>query len=202
MNATNVDFADNSTLKFTVAGKDDGSYGKIKADEINVSTTGTKLDLTLNSSVLDKDEEKDFTVLDGSVTGDFATLSENSRYEFAKVGNGVYKITGKATATDVVAEAGGSANNAGTAAAWDSMSLSNPSGSTQGMISNTLAELSNKTNTAAGQQAYVAALTAVAPEVAPMVQQNQTETANQVFGAVGTRLSGGSVSTGGEGVFW
>lgn len=43
-------------------------------------------------------------------------------------------------------------------------------------------------------------MTAVAPEVAPMVQQTQSETANQVFGAVGTRLTGGTVSTGGEGM--
>ena len=49
-------------------------------------------------------------------------------------------------------------------------------------------------------KAYVDALTAVAPEVAPMVQKTQSETANQVFGAVSTRLTGGSVSTGGEGM--
>ena len=43
-------------------------------------------------------------------------------------------------------------------------------------------------------------MTAVAPEVAPMVQKTQTETANQVFGAVSTRLTGGSVSTGAQGM--
>ncbi len=200
VNATDVDFKENSTLKFTVAGKEDGSYGKIKADTINVSNTGTKLDLTLNSSVLAKDEAKDFTILDGSVTGDFAELSENSRYKFEKIGNGVYKITGTATASDTAIEAGGTANNAGTATAWDSVSLDNPSGSVQGQVANVLAELSNRTNTATGKKAYVNALTAVAPEVAPMVQQTQSETANQVFGAVGTRLTGGSVSTGAQGM--
>lgn len=200
VNATEVDFKENSTLKFTVAGKEDGSYGKIKADTINVSNTGTKLDLTLNSSVLAKDEAKDFTILDGSVTGDFAELSENSRYKFEKIGNGVYKITGTATASDTAIEAGGTANNAGTATAWDSVSLDNPSGSVQRQVANVLAELSNKTNTAAGKKAYVNALTAVAPEVAPMVQQTQSETANQVFGAVGTRLTGSSVSTGAQGM--
>ena len=200
VNATDVDFKENSTLKFTIAGKEDGSYGKIKADTINVSNTGTKLDLTLNSSVLAKDEAKDFTILDGSVTGDFAELSENSRYKFEKIGNGVYKITGTATASDTAIESGGTANNAGTATAWDSVSLDNPSGSVQGQVANVLAELSNKTNTATGKKAYVNALTAVAPEVAPMVQQTQSETANQVFGAVGTRLTGGSVSTGAQGM--
>lgn len=200
VNATNVNFKDNSTLKFTVAGKEDGSYGKIKADTINVSTTGTKLDLTLNSSVLGKDETKEFTILDGTVTNDFAELSQNSRYKFEKVGNGVYKITGTATATDTVVEAGGTANNAGTATAWDSVSLDNPSGSVQGRVANVLADLAGKTNTTAGKKAYVDALTAVAPEVAPAIQQTSTETANQVFGAVSTRLTGGSISTGSEGM--
>ena len=197
--ATNVSFKDNSTLKFTVAGKEDGSYGKIQASTIDVSTTGTKLDLTLNSSVLSKGEAKDFTILDGSVSGDFAELSKNSRYEFEKLGNGQYKITGKASAADIATEAGGSANNVGTATAWDGVSLDNPSGSTSGQVANALAELAGKPD-AASQKAYVDALTAVAPEVAPMVQHTQTETANQVFGAVGTRLSGGSISTGGEGM--
>ena len=200
VNATNVDFKDNSTLKFTVAGKEDGSYGKIKADTINVSTIGTKLDLTLNSSVLGKDETKEFTILDGTVTNDFAELSQNSRYKFEKVGNGVYKITGTATATDTVVEAGGTANNAGTATAWDSVSLDNPSGSVQGRVANVLADLAGKTDTTAGKKAYVDALTAVAPEVAPAIQQTSTETANQVFGAVSTRLTGGSISTGSEGM--
>ena len=197
--ATNVSFKDNSTLKFTVAGKEDGSYGKIQASTIDVSTTGTKLDLTLNSSVLSKGEAKDFTILDGKVTGDFAELSKNSRYEFEKLGNGQYKITGKASAADIATEAGGNANNVGTATAWDGVSLDNPSGSTSGQVANALAELAGKPD-AASQKAYVDALTAVAPEVAPMVQHTQTETANQVFGAVGTRLTGGSVSTGGEGM--
>lgn len=197
--ATNVSFKDNSTLKFTVAGKEDGSYGKIQAGTIDISTTGTKLDLTLNSSVLGKDESKEFTILDGSVTGDFAELSKNSRYEFEKLGNGQYKITGKASAADIAVEAGGNANNVGTATAWDGVSLDNPSGSTSGQVANALAELAGKPD-ATSQKAYVDALTAVAPEVAPMVQHTQTENANQVFGAVGTRLSGGSVSTGGEGM--
>lgn len=197
LTATDVTFADNSTLGLKVVAAD--NYGKVTATNINIGND-TTMKVTLDSGVVANGETKSFDFLQGTVTGDFTNkIANNNRYDI-NFDEGAFKITGKATASDVVAEAGGSANNAGTAAAWDSMSLSNPSGSTQGMISNTLAELSNKTNTAAGQQAYVAALTALAPEVAPMVQQNQTETANQVFGAVGTRLSGGSVSTGGEGM--
>lgn len=81
---------------------------------------------------------------------------------------------------------------------WDSVSAS-ISSPVAASVTEKLAQLSNSTD-AAEQKAYVDALTAVAPEVAPMVQKTQTETANQVFGAVGTRLTGGSISTGGEGM--
>ncbi len=50
------------------------------------------------------------------------------------------------------------------------------------------------------QGALVNAVTALAPETAAMVQSNATETANQVFAAVGSRLSGGSIVTGNEGM--
>ena len=198
--ANNVNFKDNSTLKFTVAGKEDGSYGQIKATDITISPNGTKLDLTLNSSVLGDGETKDFTILSGNVDGEFAQLSENSRYDFKNLGNGQYKITGKASAADIVADAGGTSNNAGTASAWDSVALESEPSSTAGTVAVALADLSGKATTPEGKKAYVEALTAIAPEVAPMVQQTQSETANQVFGAVGTRLSGGSISTGGEGM--
>ena len=201
VNATNVAFKDNSTLKFTVAGTEDGSYGKIKANNISVSNKGTVLDLTLNSSVLGDGESKDFTILDAAtISGEFAQFSESSRYDFEKLGNGKYKITGKATAADIVADAGGTSNNAGTASAWDSVELEAEPTTTAGTIAVTLADLSNKATTPEAKKAYVDALTAVAPEAAPMVQQTQSQTSNQVFGAVGTRLSGGSVSTGGEGM--
>ena len=141
--ANNVNFKDNSTLKFTVAGKEDGSYGKIKANNISVSNKGTVLDLTLNSSVLGDGESKDFTILDAAtISGEFAQLSESSRYDFEKLGNGKYKITGKATAADIVADAGGTSNNAGTASAWDSVELEAEPTTTAGTIAVALADLS------------------------------------------------------------
>lgn len=42
------------------------------------------------------------------------------------------------------------------------------------------------------------AATALAPEVAPMVTQSESQTVNQVFGAVSTRLSGGAIAAAGE----
>ena len=197
-----VFFADNSTLAFTVTDKD--TYGKIKANYIKISENGTNLNMTLNSAALAKGETATFKLFNGAdiaeaeVEGKFANLSQNSRYEFKDNGDGTFEVTSVGSATDAVVDAGGSANNAGTAEAWDSVSASTSS-PVAAAVTEKLAQLSNSTN-AAEQKAYVDALTAVAPEVAPMVQQTQSETANQVFGAVSTRLTGGSISTGGEGM--
>jgi outer membrane autotransporter protein len=197
-----VHFKDNSTLAFTVTDKD--TYGKIHANYVNISENGTNLNMTLNGAALAKGETTTLKLFNGEdsdeveIEGKFANLSKNSRYEFVDNGDGTFKVTSVASAADTVADAGGSANNAGTAEAWDSVSASNSS-PVAASVTEKLAQLSNSTD-AAEQKAYVDALTAVAPEVAPMVQKTQTETANQVFGAVGTRLTGGSISTGGEGM--
>ncbi len=197
-----VFFEDNSTLAFTVTDKD--TYGKIKANYIKISENGTNLNMTLNGAALAKGETATFKLFNGAdsaeaeIEGKFANLSQNSRYEFTDNGDGTFEITSIGSATDAVVDAGGSSNNIGTAEAWDSISASDSS-PVAAAVTEKLAELSNSTN-ATEQQAYVDALTAVAPEVAPMVQKTQTETTNQVFGAVSTRLTGGSISTGGEGM--
>lgn len=197
-----VHFKDNSTLAFTVTDKD--TYGKIHANYVNISENGTNLNMTLNGAALAKGETTTLKLFNGEdsdeveIEGKFANLSKNSRYEFVDNGDGTFKVTSVASAADTVADAGGSANNAGTAEAWDSISASTSS-PVAAAVTEKLAQLSNSTD-AAEQKAYVDALTAVAPEVAPMVQKTQTETANQVFGAVSTRLTGGSISTGGEGM--
>lgn len=197
-----VHFKDNSTLAFTVTDKD--TYGKIYANYVNISENGTNLNMTLNGAALAKGETTTLKLFNGEdsdkveIEGKFANLSQNSRYEFKDNGDGTFEVKSVGSATDAVVDAGGSANNAGTAEAWDSVSASTSS-PVAAAVTEKLAQLSNSTN-AAEQKAYVDALTAVAPEVAPMVQQTQSENANQVFGAVGTRLTGGTVSTGGEGM--
>ena len=198
-----VHFKDNSTLKFTVTDKD--TYGKIYANYVNISENGTTLDMSLNSAALSAGDDlltlKLFNDEDTPVEieGKFANLTSNSRYDFADNGDGTYTVTANGTtASDVVEDAGGTTSNASTAEAWDSVSASDSS-PVAAAVAEKLAQLSNSTDSAS-QKAYVDALTAVAPEVAPMVQKTQTETANQVFSAVSTRLTGGSISTGSQGM--
>ena len=198
VNATNVDFKDNSNLALRVAATD--NYGKINADNITIGKD-TTMKVTLDNGVVGNGENTDLKFLNGKVTGSFTNkIAENSRYDIKWNEDGSLNITGTATASDVVTDAGGSANNAKTAEAWDSVTSSTTASAGAKAVASVLGDLSQNATTAAGQKAYVDALTAVAPEVAPMVQKTQTETANQVFGAVSTRLTGGSISTGSEGM--
>lgn len=196
--ATNVDFKDNSTLALRVAGAD--SFGKINADTIKIGND-TTMNITLDNGVVANGENAKFKFLNGTVDGDFTNkIAENSRYDIQWADDGSLSITGEASASDVVAEAGGSANNVKTAEAWDSVTSSTTASAGAKAVASVLSDLSQNATTAAGQKAYVDALTAVAPEVSPMVQKTQTETANQVFGAVSTRLTGGSVSSASQGM--
>lgn len=193
VNATAVDFKDNSKLALRVAAAD--NYGKINADNITIGDK-TTMNVTLDNGVVGNGKTSEFKFLNGTVNGDFTNkIAKNNRYAIEWTEDGSLNITGTATASDVVNEAGGSTNNAKTAEAWDSLTSSSTASAGAKAVASVLNDLSQN-----NEQAYVEALTAVAPEVAPMVQKTQTETANQVFGAVSTRLTGGSVSTGGEGM--
>ena len=198
VNATNVDFKDNSSLALRVAATD--NYGKINADKIGIGNE-TTIKITLDNGVVGSEGETFKFLNSGNIDGEFTNkIAENGRYNIVQNTDGSFNIAQKdTTASDVVAEAGGTTSNAATAEAWESISDSSNVSEQAKNVSDILYTLSQETS-AAGQKAYVDALTAVAPEVAPMVQKTQTETANQVFSAVSTRLTGGSISTGSEGM--
>ena len=182
-------FNSGSTLKLEIA---DSGNGSLTANNIT-GKEGSKLALNVTKKMELNDVLEDVVLFNGNVTNNFTEELSNNRYSVQKNSDGKsYDITYIATASDVVSDAGGTASNASTAEAWDGMTVGS---ATAKDVSAKLKYLSEN-----DQKAYVDALTAVAPEVAPMVQKTQSETANQVFGAVSTRLTGGSVSTGGEGM--
>ena len=198
INATHVDFKDNSSLALRIAATD--NFGKINANTINIGDD-TTMKVTLDSGILNNDQSETFKFLNGNITGDFTKkIADNNRFDIVWNDDGSLSVSGKdTTVSDIVTDAGGTSSNASTAEAWDSIN-SSPDVSEQAKnISDTLYTLSQDSSDS-GKKAYIDALTAVAPETAPMVQHTQTQTANQVFGAVGTRLTGGSVSTGGQGM--
>lgn len=185
-------FNSGSTLKLEIADTD--NHGSLKANKIT-GKDGSKLSLNVTKQMAVGDTLTGITLFEGEVDNKFTTELSNNRYNVSSTDGKSYDVTYTATASDVVTDAGGSVNNAKTAEAWDSVTSSATASVGAKAVASVLSDLSQN-----NEQAYVAALTAVAPEVAPAVQQTSTETANQVFGAVGTRLTGGTVSTGGEGM--
>jgi len=191
----NLDIKDNGTLAFQVSGKNDGEYGKVKADAINISKTGTKLNLTLDNGVLGRDETETFTILDsGNIKGSFAELSTNSRYEFVDNGDGTFDITGKATASDVAKDAG-AGEHASVASAWlDGAEISE--NSQAGKVANILNNLSQ---TNSGE--FVKALKALAPTASPIAHSGSQTQNQQLFNVVSGRMDSGSMGISGGDVF-
>ncbi len=184
-------FNSGSTLKLEIA---DSGNGSLQAASIT-GKEGSKLALNITKKMEIGQTLEDVALLKGNVDNHFTNEISNNRYKVTSEDGKNFDITYENSASDVVADAGGSANNAQTAEAWDTLVQSSTASANAKAVASVLNDLSQN-----NEQAYVTALTAVAPEVAPMVQKTQTETANQVFGAVSTRLTGGSISTGGEGM--
>ena len=184
-------FNSGSTLKLEIA---DSGNGSLQAASIT-GKEGSKLALNITKKMEIGQTLEDVALLKGNVDNHFTNEISNNRYKVTSEDGKNFDITYENSASDVVADAGGSANHAHTAEACDTRVQSSTASANAKAVASVLNDLSQN-----NEQAYVAALTAVAPEVAPMVQKTQTETANQVFGAVSTRLTGGSISTGGEGM--
>ena len=210
LNAKNVELFEDAQVNLKVASLD--NHGAIVASDkitfiggnatdgyVNGANQNINLNVTMENGLVKKGETTDLTLLTATngFDGDFNDVNvSNNRYEFERTEAGKFKVTGTATGEDIAKDAGGSMNNAKTAAAWvDGDSFK--AGTQAAAVASSLNELSQK---AGSEQAYLDALTAVAPEVAPMVQQTQVETANQVFGAVSSRLSGGSVASAANGM--
>lgn len=177
--ADSVEIADNATLAFRVSGEE--NFGKIEANTITISENGTELNLTLDQGVLAKDETKDFQVLNGSISGSFEKLSEDARYEFVDKGNGLFSITGKASATDVVGEKGGSTNDKKVANAWLDGAGFKP-GSRASVISSILNGLFKDT------VALKKAIKALQPDTSPTTQAVSMAINGQIANAIGKRF--------------
>ena len=138
-------------------------------------------------------------IVDGNkVTGEFTlTNKDNGLYKITRDTKDAHKFTvEKKSTAEIAASTGANSNQAG---AITAITTGNTSNTTFNAVADKIGTLLQSSN-AADVKTGVDAVTALAPEVAPMVQHTQTQTANQVFSAVGTRLTGGSVSTGGEGM--
>lgn len=197
---------DNSTLAFNVDNIEEAKGGKVEGSiKTNLTSEGSA---TINPVIGIDAGEGTYTFANGvSAEAGTAEFGENSlklsqnnalyNVSFGEDKNtlNVSKKDSGEVASSVVS-AGGTASDANTINAWvggnaDASSLTGASRAVAEHL-HTLAQTD--------QASMVNAAKALAPETAAMVQSNATETAHQVFSAVGTRLSGGSMSTGGEGM--
>lgn len=197
----NVAFNEGSKLALVFTSKD--KVGQIDAKNISINENNTTLDMSFNNSAV-ANSGVEVQVLNASeeFTGKFAKIAENSEYNIEDKGNGLYAISKKSSAPDEGGDDSGKkddtpavipvADDAGDA--WNNLDTGSVKNETTVAVADRLTYLRNHQTTAAGKQAYEDALTALAPETAPAVQQAATEGTNQIFGAVGTRLSGGAVA--------
>jgi outer membrane autotransporter protein len=148
---------------------------------------------TLNGSINLVLTDEDITkkiVLEGDKTG-FNLDNTLYNVEFDKADT--YTVSGKKNAGQIAESTGANANQAGTIEAIMSNTAATGNANFNAIASD-LNNMLQSGNTAQIQTALEAVAT-LAPGVAPMVEQTQTETVNQVFNAVGTRLSGGAFSS-------
>lgn len=203
----NVAFNEGSKLALVFTSKD--KVGQIDAKNISINENNTTLDMSFNNPAV-ANSGVEVQVLNASeeFTGKFAKISENSEYNIEDKGNGLYAISKKSSAPDEGGDDSGKkddtpavipvADDAGDA--WNNLDTGSVKNETTVAVADRLTYLRNHQTTAAGKQAYEDALTALAPETAPAVQQAATEGTNQIFGAVGTRLSGGAIASAKQGM--
>lgn len=202
----NVTLADNSTLSFNVDNVEEAAGGKVNG---SVKTFLSEDGSAVINPVIGIDAGEGtysfadgVSVKEGSVDRGEEGLKLSNSNTLYNVAFGDTQNTLNVSKKDsgevasAVVNAGGTVSNANTVNAWvgGNSDASSLTGASRAMAEhlNTLAQTD--------QGALVNAVTALAPETAAMVQSNTTETANQVFAAVGNRLSGGSIVTGNEGM--
>lgn len=173
-------FADGSALSVKV--------GTSQADSTTIANTVTVgKDVTLTMSfVPGYVGEYSLVTDDGSVNGEF-TLADNAVFDVTAVEgeNGVYDVALKST-EEIAQNTGADANQAAAIGA-----LMRSLGANE-MFNDIATVVSNgiQSSDQAVQQAALDAVTAMSPEVAPMITQVQSDTATKVFGLIGHRLGG------------
>ena len=186
LNNGNLTMSGDSTLTLRIASESE--YGQIlNAGKIDIKP-GAGLDVSIDKNVVSKGQTKAFQILSGTVEGDWVNLNRRYKFEYdTDKQDGWYNVTQVADAGDIVIMDGGTENNANTANAWlEGNNFAN--GSEAAKVYDELDYLSQY-----GQGSeYVDALTALAPDAAPLVRSLTTENSNQIFNTVQNRLEGGS----------
>lgn len=180
----------NGTLTFADGSSLNVKLGSSQADSTTISNKvnvgeNVGLSMTFNPGYVGE-----YSLLGegGALNGEFV-VTENTVYNITAVEDeaGTYNIELK-SAGEIAQSTGADSNQA---SALNAVMSASSSQETFNQIATAISDGIQSTDPAV-RQAALDAVTAMSPEVAPMVTQVQSDTATQVFGLIGNRL-GGSV---------
>ena len=163
-----------------------GSNLSVKVNKTAIANNVINNGATLNM-VFDTGFEGEYKLVTGSLDKEFEGYNNNALYNIESSKNGTYQIS-KKTAQEISEAVSATQNEANVIAALTAQS---DTGNAKANI------IANSVNDAlqSGNEAEIAAAkeaaSALAPDVAPVVSQTETTVANQIYSAIGTRLSGG-----------
>ena len=163
-----------------------GSNLSVKVNKTAIANNVVNNGATLNM-VFDTGFEGEYKLVTGSLDKEFEGYNNNALYNIESSKNGTYQIS-KKTAQEISEAVSATQNEANVIAALTAQS---DTGNAKANI------IANSVNDAlqSGNEAEIAAAkeaaSALAPDVAPVVPQTETMVANQIYSAIGTRLSGG-----------
>ena len=163
-----------------------GSNLSVKVNKTAIANNVVNNGATLNM-VFDTGFEGEYKLVIGSLDKEFDGYNNNALYNIASSKNGTYQIS-KKTAQEISEAVSATQNEANVIAALTAQSdTGNAKANIIANSVNDALQSGNKAEIAAAKEAA----SALAPDVAPVVSQTETTVANQIYSAIGTRLSGG-----------
>ena len=163
-----------------------GSNLSVKVNKTAIANNVVNNGATLNM-VFDTGFEGEYKLVTGSLDKEFDGYNNNALYNIESSKNGTYQIN-KKTAQEISEAVSATQNEANVIAALTAQS--DTGNAKANIIANSINDAlqsGNKAEIAAAKEAA----SALAPDVAPVVSQTETTVANQIYSAIGTRLSGG-----------
>ena len=163
-----------------------GSNLSVKVNKTAIANNVVNNGATLNM-VFDTGFEGEYQLVTGSLDKEFDGYNNNALYNIASSKNGTYQIS-KKTAQEISEAVSATQNEANVIAALTAQSdTGNAKANIIANSVNDALQSGNKAEIAAAKEAA----SALAPDVAPVVSQTENTVANQIYSAIGTRLSGG-----------
>ncbi len=193
-NLGTIEVADNLELDGGISGTGTTTFRSGANLTVNTGTTTIENTVVNEGATLNLKLDNGFTgkyeMVTGSLDKEF-TITENNLYNIVADANkaGTYEVSKKSN-EELGDSVGANSNQASTIAAVTAGNSSNAT-------FNAIAESINnglQSDNPAEVKAALDAVTALAPEVAPIVHQTEITTVNQIVNAVNTRFTGGSVA--------